>query len=80
MSCSVSCRKRSIRDGPKSPAMFNSRLSAPTYRGPAPVESRDILRRMALAIERIDKRRKRQRVDLTGLHGKLIKFVTTNLL
>ena len=31
-------------------------------------------------IERIDKRRKRQRLDLTGLRGKLIKFVTPNLL
>ena len=80
MSCSVSCRKRSIRDGPKSPAMFNSRLSAPTYRGPAPVESRDILRGTALVIERIHKRRKRQRLDLTDLRGKLIKFVTLNLL
>ena len=28
----------------------------------------------------IDKRRKTQRLDLTGLRGKLIKFVTPNLL
>ena len=49
-------------------------------RGPAPVGSRDSLRRTALAIKRIDKRRKTQRLDLTGLCGKLIKFVTPNLL
>ena len=52
----------------------------PTYWGPAPVGSRDILRRTALAIGRIDKRRKTERLDLTHLHGKLIKFVTPNLL
>ena len=50
------------------------------YRGPAPVRSRDSLGRTALAIKRIDKRRKTQRLDLTGLRGKLIKFVTPNLL
>ena len=48
--------------------------------GPAPVGSRDSLGRTTLAIKRIDKRRKTQRLDLTGLHGKLIKFVTPNLL
>ena len=51
-----------------------------SYRGLVQVGSRDSLRRMALAIKRIDKRRKTQRLDLTGLCGKLIKFVTPNLL
>ena len=32
-----------------------------------------------MAIKRVDKRRKTQRLDLTGLRGKLIKFVTPNL-
>ena len=50
------------------------------YRGPAPVRSRDSLGRTALVIKRIDKRRKTERLDLTHLHGKLIKFVTPNLL
>ena len=49
-------------------------------RGPAPVGSRDSLGRTALVIKRIDKRRKTERLDLTHLHGKLIKFVTPNLL
>ena len=50
------------------------------YRGPALVGSGDILRMTVLAIERIDKRGETQRLDLTGLHGKPIKFVTPNLL
>ena len=47
-------------------------------RGPALVGSRDSLRRTALA-KRIAQQRV-QRLDMTGLHGKLIKFVTPNLL
>ena len=46
--------------------------------GPAPVGSRDSLGRTALA-KRITQQRN-QRLDLTSLHGKLIKFVTLNLL
>ena len=48
------------------------------YQGPAPVGARDSLGRMALA-KRIAQQRD-QRLDLTGLHGRLIKFVTQNLL
>ena len=48
-------------------------------RGPAPVGSRDSLRRTALA-KKIDKRKKTQTFDLTGLRGKLIKPVTPGLL
>ena len=60
--------------------VFHPSLRYVLYRGPAPVGSRDSLGRTALAIKRIVKRRKTQRLDLTGLCGKLIKFVTTNLL
>ena len=48
------------------------------YQGPAPVGARDSLGRMALA-KRIAQQRD-QRLDLTGLRGKLIKFMTPNLL
>ena len=48
------------------------------YPGPAPVGSRDSLGRTALA-KRIAQQRD-QRLDMTGLHGKLIKFMTPNLL
>ena len=48
------------------------------YWGPAPVGSRDSLGRTTLA-KRIAKQRD-QRLDITGLRGKLIKFVTPNLL
>ena len=48
------------------------------YWGPAPVGSRDSLRRTALA-KKIDKRKKTQTFDLTGLRGKLIKPVTQGL-
>ena len=48
------------------------------YQGPAPVGARDSLGRTALA-KRIAQQRD-QRLDMTGLHGKLIKFVTPNLL
>ena len=44
------------------------------YWGPAPVGSRGSLGRTALA-KRIDKKKKTQRFDLTGLRGKLIKPV-----
>ena len=49
------------------------------YQGPAPGGSRDILRMTALAIERIDKG-ERQKLDLTGLRGKPIKFMTLSFL
>ena len=49
------------------------------YQGPAPVGSRDSLRRMALAI-RIAKQRFIRCSIITGLRGKSIKFVTPNLL
>ena len=49
------------------------------YWGSALVGSRDIFWKTTLAIERIDKR-ERQRLDLTGLRGKLINFVTPNFL
>ena len=49
-----------------------------TYWGPAPVGSRDSLGRTALA-KKIDKRKKTQTFDLTGLCGKIIKPVTPGL-
>ena len=55
------------------------KCSGATEWGPALVGSRDILRMMALAIERIDKG-ERQKLDLTGLRGKPIKFMTLSFL
>ena len=59
--------------------VFMPKCSGATYWGPALVGSRDILRMTPLAIEKIDKG-ERQRLDLTGLRGKLIKPVTPGLL
>ena len=49
------------------------------YQGPAPVGSRDSLRRTVLAI-RIAKQRFIRCSIITGLRGKSIKFVTPSLL
>ena len=57
---------------------FMTQGKVKTYWGPAPVGSRDSLRRTAVA-KKIDNRKKTQTFDLTGLHGKLLKPVTPGL-